>query len=283
MVRTRACDSASWRALDRQRGADRRIEQPLVDMERGVVGILSAARTAARRCRQRERRGRDVGLVLDLALNAERSAGVAPSQVAQPQIRLRLLQLEFAASRGSAASAACCRTLVAAVREPAGRSCPNIAEGACSMTARSALETAGWHSWAKGPQEERRQLAAALVDELLEPRSVNAQQRHEHRPGREGKDAERHEVDHELLRGNRPHGAGADSRVDLLLQHGEDLRPDGLGRQAGEGRDQLVRPLRVMGQLADDVTGQVRRPRQMVELQIDYPCDLVLERSSQTP
>src|SRR5439155_1711652 len=85
-------------------------------------------------------------------------------------------------------------------------------------------------SWTESPEEEWRQLSASAIDELLEAVLVHAEQRLEHRPRRKRKDAERYEVDHELLRFDRPHGSGTNRGVELLAQLREDLRPDVLGR-----------------------------------------------------
>ena len=60
-------------------------------------------------------------------------------------------------------------------------------------------------------------------------------------------------------------------------QRGGDLRADGFRRHADQRRDQLRRALGMMRQLAEDVAGQVGRPRQMIELQLDDPRDLVFE------
>src|SRR4249920_2871009 len=106
-------------------------------------------------------------------------------------------------------------------------------------------------SRAHRPQDESGELTAPLSDEALEALLIETEQRHEHRACGEWKDAQREEIDDELIGGDRPEAPVHDAGVELLAQARDHLRADVLGGHADDGRQQLAYALGMMVQLAD--------------------------------
>src|SRR2546428_14189901 len=98
-------------------------------------------------------------------------------------------------------------------------------------------------SWPQRSKKERREILTSPRDELLDALLIHAEHRRDHRPRREWKDAQRHQVDDELLGRDRAPSAALDARIDLLAQHRDDLRPHVFRRPAGDAGDELTRAL----------------------------------------
>ena len=228
--RTRACDSASSRALEPRRGLDRGIEEALIDADDGRRRCLSAAANSGwppgmKGGGSARRTGTAPGL--RRAIAGWRSA----SMLREPQVGLRLLQLQLRGTAGRRRRAACC----------SAASCSG-ARTRPAPAARRALRAPSAHSRSRRPRNRRdrhlhgrnaprknagRSRSPALVDEPLEAGLIHPEHRHEHRPGRERKDAQRHQIDDELIGRDRPHRAGPTRASICRRSASSDPRADG--------------------------------------------------------
>jgi hypothetical protein len=98
------------------------------------------------------------------------------------------------------------------------------------------------------------------------PAASRPEQRPHHRLRGEREDAERDEVDEELLGRDRPHAPGGLLGGELRLQDAEHAVAHRLDRLAARHGDELLRALRVVRELAQQVARQVRTPREVLEL-----------------
>ena len=96
----------------------------------------------------------------------------------------------------------------------------------------------------------------ASSDEAREGGVIETQHRLDHRPRGERKNAEREQVENELIGSDGTHTAVAYGGANLSRDGVEDASRQLLDRHAGERGDELLDARGIVGELGDDVAGQ---------------------------
>ena len=180
----------------------RGVVEPLIDAQRGVVGEL---RRGEHRLPVRpvERRGRRVGRVLRLPEGADRRQPL-DVDAAQAEIGLLREQLDLARPRVGVARLALQRAelqRLAAVGPNALREGPN--RGADQRHGQTTGEET--RHGRNAPRKKAGRSWCRRVMNCPKRAVVHAEHRLDHRPDRERKDAQRHQVDDERLGRDRAH------------------------------------------------------------------------------